>query len=169
MMLDLMGTFDKSFDSEGAKRIRREDTKRQNQGFAAGVNDRAAGRDAAALAAEQAGKERLAVLEASLAESLAKAVTVASDAETKKLAIAETIAPNEADYKSTVSEFKSKGPENLGTSSGFAAMLQSMSSGVALSLDQQMYTEAKVQSKLLGEIVKQMAKGSKLQAEPEFT
>jgi hypothetical protein len=32
-----------------------------------------------------------------------------------------------------------------------------------------MYTEAKVQSKLLGQIVNQMAKGAKLQKEPEFT
>ena len=157
MMLDLMGTFDKSFDSEGAKKIRREDTKRQNQGFAGGVKDRAAGRDAAALAAEQAGKERIAALEASLAESLAKAVTVADAAEAKKLAIAGYKKPKDDEGDGTAA-FKTKGPENLGTSSGFVAMLQSMSGGMALSLDQQMYTEAKVQSALLGKILENMVK-----------
>jgi hypothetical protein len=170
MMLDLMGTFDKSFDSTAAKKIRAEDTKRQNQGFAGGVKDRAAGRDAASLAAEEAGRERIAVLEQSLTESLAKAATVAAEADQKKLDAAKFIAPDPADYKATIDEaYKTKGPENLGTSSGFAAMLQSMSGGAALSLDQQMYTEAKVQSKLLGQIVNQMAKGAKLQKEPEFS
>lgn len=97
-------------------------------------------------------------------------MTVADEAEAKKLEAAKYVAPDPADYKSDINEaYKSKSPENLGTSSGFAAMLQSMSGGVALSLDQQMYTEAKVQSKLLGQIVNQMAKGSKLQATPEFS
>ena len=170
MMLDLMGTFDSSFDSTTAKRMRAEDTKRQNQGFAGGVKDRAAGRDAASLAAEEAGRERIAVLEQSLTESLAKAVTVAAEADQKKLDAAKYIAPDEMDYKATIDEaYKSKGPENMGTSSGFAAMLQSMSGGATMSLDQQMYTEAKVQSKLLGQIVNQMAKGAKLQKEPEFS
>lgn len=170
MMLDLMGTFDKSFDSTTAKRMRAEDTKRQNQGFAGGVKDRAAGRDAASLAAEEAGRERIAVLEQSLTESLAKAVTVAAEADQKKLDAAKYIAPDPMDYKATIDEaYKTKGPENMGTSSGFAAMLQSMSGGAALSLDQQMYTEAKTQSKLLGQIVNQMAKGVKLQKEPEFS
>lgn len=165
-MLELQGQFDSSFDVEMAKKFRAEDTKRQNQGFAGGVKDRAAGRDAAAQAAEQATKDRILALEGKLAESLAKAVTVADQAEAKKLEVAKYIAPEESDYKSDINEaYKSKSPENLGTSSGFAAMLQSMSGGAALSLDQQMYTEAKVQSKLLGKIVNQMAKGSTLQAE----
>jgi hypothetical protein len=170
MMLDLMGTFDKSFDATTAKRMRQEDTKRQNQGYAGGVKDRAAGRDAASLAAEEAGRERIAVLEQSLTESLAKAVTVAAEADQKKLDAAKYIAPDPMDYKATIDEaYKTKGPENMGTSSGFAAMLQSMSGGATMSLDQQMYTEAKVQSKLLGQIVNQMAKGAKLQKEPEFS
>lgn len=165
-MLELQGQFDSSFDVEGAKKFRAEDTQRQNQGFAGGVKDRAAGRDVAALAAEQATKDRILALEGKLAESLAKAVVVADSAEAKKLEAAKYIAPEQSDYKSDINEaYKSKSPENLGTSSGFAAMLQSMSGGAALSLDQQMYTEAKVQSKLLGKIVDQMAKGTKLQAE----
>lgn len=169
-MLELQGQFDKSFDVETAKKFRREDTQRQNQGFAGGVKDRAAGRDAAALAAEQATKERIAALEGKLADSLAQAVKVSDEAESKKLAIAKYIAPDPADYKSDINEaYKSKSPENLGTSSGFAAMLQSMSGGAALSLDQQMYTEAKVQSKLLGQIVNKMAKGATLKETPEFT
>lgn len=171
-MLELQGQFDSSFDVEMAKKFRAEDTKRQNQGFAGGVKDRAAGRDAAMQAAEQATKDRILALdlalEGKLAESLAKAVTVADQAEAKKLEVAKYIAPDPADYKSDINEaYKSKSPENLGTSSGFAAMLQSMSGGAALSLDQQMYTEAKVQSKLLGKIVNSMASGAKLQT-PEF-
>ena len=167
-MLDAQGLFDSSFDSKGAKKMRGEDTKRQNQGFTADSDARAAERAAAVIAAEQAGRERIAALEQSLTESLAKAVTVAAEADQKKLDAAKYIAPDPADYKSTIDEaYKSKGPENLGTSSGFAAMLQSMSGGAALSLDQQMYTEAKVQSKLLGQIVNKMAKGKTL--EPEFS
>lgn len=169
-MLELQGQFDSSFDVETAKKFRREDTQRQNQGFAAGVKDRAAGRDTAAQAAEQATKERIAALEGKLAESLAQAVTVANAAEEKKLNAAKYIAPDPADYKSDINEaYKSKSPENLGTSSGFAAMLQSMAGGGALSLDQQMYTEAKVQSKLLGQIVNKMAKGATIAEPKEFS
>lgn len=167
--LDAEGLFNKSFDSETAKKMRKEDTTRQNQGFTADSDARAAERAAAVLAAEEAGRERIAVLEQSLTESLAKAVTVAAEADQKKLDAAKFIAPDPAGYKATIDEaYKTKGPENLGTSSGFAAMLQSMSGGAALSLDQQMYTEAKVQSKLLGQIVNQMAKGSAIK-KPEFT
>jgi hypothetical protein len=169
-MLELQGQFDSSFDVETAKKFRREDTQWQNQGFAAGVKDRAAGRDTAAQAAEQATKERIAALEAKLAESLAEAVKVSDAADEKKLNAAKYIAPDPADYKSDINEaYKSKSPENLGTSSGFAAMLQSMAGGGALSLDQQMYTEAKVQSKLLGQIVNKMAKGATLKETPEFS
>ncbi len=172
MMLDLMGTFDKSFDSTTAKRMRQEDTKRQNQGFAGGVKDRAAGRDAASLAAEEAGRERLAILNESMTANLGKAVKASAEAEQKKLNAAQYVAPEGEGAKKIeeiISPFKTKGPENLGTSSGFAAMLQSMSGGAALSLDMQMYTEAKTQSQLLGKILDKMAKGSAVQKEPEFT
>lgn len=169
-MLDAQGYFDPTFDSETAKKMRQEDTDTQNQGFTADSDTRAAGRDAAAQAAEQATKDRIAALEGKLAESLAQAVTVANTAEEKKLNAAKYIAPDPADYKSDINEaYKSKSPENLGTSSGFAAMLQAMSGGAALSLDQQMYTEAKVQSKLLGQIVNKMAKGATIQPAPEFS
>ena len=153
-MLELQGQFDSSFDVEGAKKFRAEDTKRQNQGFAGGVKDRAAGRDAAAQAAEQATKDRILALEGKLAESLAKAVVVAGKADDDKaLKILDKCIGQAAGggYKNDIEEaYKTKSPENVGTSSGFAAMLQSMSGGAALSLDMQMYTEAKVQSKLLG-------------------
>ena len=172
MMLDLMGTFDKSFDSEGAKKMRREDTKRQNQGFAGGVKDRAAGRDASAIAAEQTTKERIAALEGDLAASLARAVTVADAAEAKKLSIAAYKKPDPADGgdgTDGIQAYKTKGPENLGTSSGFVAMLQSRGGGTAMSLDQQMYAEAKVQSTLLGQILKNMVISKTPLAEPKFT
>jgi len=169
MMLDLMGTFDSSFDSTTAKRMRAEDTKRQNQGMAGGVKDRAAGRDAASLAAEEANAERLAVLNESLTANLGKAVKASAEAEQKKLNAAK-YAPEEGTAKKIeeiVAPYKSKGPENMGTSSGFAAMLQSMSGGAALSLDMQMYTEAKTQSQLLGKILDKLGKVSNLQ-KPEF-
>ena len=162
-MLDLMGLFDTTFDSEGAKKFRAQETKRQNQGFADGVKGRAADRDAAAIAAEQATKDRIASLEGKLAASLAKAVTVASEAEQKQLKVAEHIDPEDvaAAKMETASDFKSNRTENLGTSSGFAAMMQSISGGGGgVSLEAQMYTEAKLQSKLLGEMLGKMGKGS---------
>ena len=170
-MLDLMGTFDSSFDSETAKKFRQQETNRQNQGFADGVKGRAADRDAAAQAAEQATKDRIAALEGKLADSLAKAVTVAQEADQKNLEIAKYNAPDESALSTDMAtEFKAKGVENLGTSSGFAAMLQSMSGGGGgVSLDQQMYNEAKVQSKLLGEMLNKMSKGQKLEQGPAFS
>ncbi len=162
-MLELQGQFDSSFDVEMAKKFRSEDTKRQNQGFAGGVKDRAAGRDAAALAAEQATKDRILALEGKLAKSLAKAVTVAKKAEddkSLKIAGQETGKAAGGGSEDIEEAYKTKSPENLGTSSGFAAMLQSMGGGAALSLDMQMYTEAKAQSKLLGKILAKMGKAS---------
>lgn len=170
-MLDLMGTFDSSFDSETAKKFRQQETKRQNQGFADGVKGRAADRDAAAQAAEQATKDRIAALEGKLADSLAKAVTVAQEADQKNLEIAKYNVPDQSEFtKDAATEFKAKGVENLGTSSGFAAMLQSMSGGGGgVSLDQQMYNESKVQSKLLGKILDKLTKDAIEAKEKVFT
>ncbi len=49
-MLEAYGVFDETFDAEQAKRMRAEDTARQNKSFADGGANRAAGRDAAAEA-----------------------------------------------------------------------------------------------------------------------
>jgi hypothetical protein len=79
-MLDLTGMFDKSFNVEQAKKMRREDTDRQNKAFGAGAQERAGQRDAATIAAEKARADKIAELEAALAGSLTQAAKEAAEA-----------------------------------------------------------------------------------------
>lgn len=155
-MLDVYGQIDSSFDAEQAKQIRREDTERQNKGFARGVEERAAARDASAKsnAEDRAAKniqraadrekaasdnvvaraKRIAELEAALAGSVAQATVAA----------AATDALDKSQFEGTTDASgvrTDQGP--LGTYSGFAAALMGAASGTD------------VQSKMLSENEKQ--------------
>jgi TP901 family phage tail tape measure protein len=159
-MLEAYGTFDSSFDAETAKQMRREDTNRQNNSFAAGVQDRAAGRDAAAKEAEQKRMEAIAALEEKLAANVAKAASeAATAAERSEKAsqgvfdpedMPETDKPTGRDSNQSLETDTSA---NVGTSSGFAAALMGMGGGP--SVDLELLAESKKQSEYLGELLAQ--------------
>lgn len=159
-MLEAYGTFDSSFDAETAKQMRREDTNRQNNSFAAGVQDRAADRDAAAKEAEQKRMEAIAALEEKLAANVAKAASEAATAAERSEKssqgvfdpedMSETDKPTGRDSNQSLETDTSA---NVGTSSGFAAALMGMGGGP--SVDLELLAESKKQSEYLGELLAQ--------------
>jgi hypothetical protein len=157
-MLEAYGVFDETFDAEQAKRMRAEDTARQNKSFADGGANRAAGRDAAAEANIKEREAAIAKLEAALSESTAKAASAAAEAATNT--IDETLKDTEPKGKPDDPETPQaaqadnqlgKASDSMrGTFSGFAAALMGQSG--AYDLDAEMLAESKAQTQYLAEM-----------------
>jgi len=158
VMLDTYGYFDETFDAEQAKQMRAEDTARQNQSFAAGGANRAAGRDAAAEANMREREAAIAKLEAALSDSTAKAAAAAAEAADnaadESLADTEEIAKPESPSGTQAAQADNqlgKASDSMrGTFSGFAAALMGQSG--AYDLDAEMLAESKAQTQYLAEM-----------------
>lgn len=157
-MLDTYAVFDESFDAEQAKQMRAQDTKRQNESFASGAADRAAGRNATAEANVAEREKKIAELEAALAASTAKAAAVAAEAADSVADVDKSLAEVEAPEPQAGPAQPAQADNALGkasggdrgTMSGFAAALMGQSGG--FDLDAEMLAESKAQSQYLAEI-----------------
>ena len=157
-MLEAYGVFDETFDAEQAKRMRAEDTARQNKSFADGGANRAAGRDAAAEANLKEREAAIAKLEAQLSESTAKAAAAAAEAAetTIDTTLADTEEATKPELPSSPQAAQAdnqlgKASDSMrGTFSGFAAALMGQSG--AYDLDAEMLAESKAQTQYLAEM-----------------
>lgn len=158
-MLEAYAVFDEGFDVEMAKQIRNEDTKRQNQSFASGAADRAAGRNAAAEANIADREKKIAELEAALAASTAQAASVAAEAADSVTKIDKSLGQGDDENKgppdpptpAQADNTLGKASDSMrGTMSGFAAALMGQSG--SFDLDAEMLAESKAQTQYLAEM-----------------
>jgi hypothetical protein len=159
-MLDTMGAIDSSFDAEGAKQMRAEDTARQNKSFDSGVASRAAERDAAAKASIEKREAAIKELDGKLAESVARAAAAAAanadKTETQSLVIDdfdENLKKKKDDTEEVATSSVDKGSRDVGTFSGFAAAMLGQG---GRSVDLDILAESKTQSTLLGKVLAEL-------------
>jgi len=155
-MLETYGAFDSGFDAETAKRMRAEDTARQNKSFDSGAASRAAERDAAAKAnlakREAAIKELEGKLAASVAKAAASAADTAEQAKSQSLVI-EDFEEKAATAEEVTASSVEKGSRDVGTFSGFAAAMLGQG---GRSVDLDILAESKTQSTLLGKMLTEL-------------